>query len=229
MRLLLIRHGQIEANTRHQLETRIPGPGLTELGTEQAQALPTLLADVPIAAIHASVMQRTQDTAQPLAAARGLGITVLDGLEEIDAGALTMRSDDASIDTYLSTALGWADGDRDRAMPGAPDGAADGHAFFVRYDAAVARALEAGAASDVEGGVVVAFSHGAAIRTWVAGRAGNLGSATAHQQALGNTGVVELELVDGTWSVIAWEGAPWTELEQPDRADDPTEPGRPAR
>ena len=226
MRLLLIRHGQIEANTLHQLETRIPGPALTEVGTAQAHALPQLLADVPIAAIHASVMHRTQETARPLASARGLEVAVLEGLEEIDAGEFTMRSDDASIQAYVSTVLGWAAGDLDRAMPGAPEGAADGHAFFARYDAAIERALAAAADSgaDGDGGVVVAFSHGAAIRTWVAGRAGNLGTSKAHHQALGNTAVVELERIDGRWSVLSWEGAPWTELEEADRAADPTEP-----
>ncbi|PWD51086.1 histidine phosphatase family protein [Serinibacter arcticus] len=229
MTLLLIRHGQIEANTRHELETRIPGPELTALGEEQAAALPSLLADVPIVAIHASVMQRTQLTAAPLAEDRSLDVVVTPGLEEIDAGDLTMRSDDVSVDTYLSTALGWAAGELDRAMPGGPNG----HAFFERYDAAVeavvAAASDAGGADGGGSGVAVAFSHGAAIRTWVAGRAVNAAGSDALARALGNTGVVELELVDGEWHLVAWEGTPWTELVAPDREADPTEPDRPAR
>ncbi|KTR37372.1 histidine phosphatase, partial [Curtobacterium oceanosedimentum] len=40
MRLLLIRHGQTPANVSGVLDAEVPGPGLTELGQQQADALP---------------------------------------------------------------------------------------------------------------------------------------------------------------------------------------------
>ncbi|MFI5427738.1 histidine phosphatase family protein [Aeromicrobium sp. UC242_57] len=39
MRLILIRHGQTPANVDGVLESTVPGPGLTELGLEQAAEL----------------------------------------------------------------------------------------------------------------------------------------------------------------------------------------------
>ena len=79
MRLLLIRHGQTPSNVLGLLDTAIPGPGLTDLGIEQAAALPAALADYRIDAIYASAQRRAQLTAQPLADARGLPIQVRDG------------------------------------------------------------------------------------------------------------------------------------------------------
>lgn len=35
MRLILIRHGQTPSNVEHFLDTAVPGPGLTELGSQQ--------------------------------------------------------------------------------------------------------------------------------------------------------------------------------------------------
>ena len=71
MRLLLVRHGQTAANVRGELDTAIPGPGLTRLGRRQAKAIPTELADEAIDGIYSSALIRTQETAQPLATSRG--------------------------------------------------------------------------------------------------------------------------------------------------------------
>ncbi len=67
MRLLLIRHGQTPANVHGILDAEVPGPGLTELGQRQAEALPTALADRGIERLFVSSMLRTQLTAAPLA------------------------------------------------------------------------------------------------------------------------------------------------------------------
>ena len=40
MRLLLVRHGQTPSNVAGLLDTALPGPGLTALGTRQAAAIP---------------------------------------------------------------------------------------------------------------------------------------------------------------------------------------------
>ena len=46
MRILFIRHGQTPANVAGILATDHPGPGLTELGEQQAAALPNALAPI---------------------------------------------------------------------------------------------------------------------------------------------------------------------------------------
>jgi probable phosphoglycerate mutase len=214
MRLLLIRHGQTPANVLGQLDTGHPGPGLTELGLRQAAEIPTALRDEPIDAVFASTLIRTQLTAAPLAAARGLAVTVLGGIHEIEAGDLELRSDRDAVRAYLETAFAWGSGDRDVAMPGE----GDGHAFFGRYSADIAEIAESG----VETAVVV--SHGAAIRVWVAGNATNIAPTFAGEHDLMNTGIVILEgSFDEGWSLVEWAGTPVGGVGLADvAADDPT-------
>ncbi|MFE6992907.1 histidine phosphatase family protein, partial [Streptomyces pharetrae] len=90
MRLLLVRHAQTPSNVKFLLDTAVPGPGLTELGERQAAALSEALAGQDIEAVYASTMIRTQLTAAPFAAARGLDVHVRDGIRELSAGDLEM-------------------------------------------------------------------------------------------------------------------------------------------
>lgn len=181
------------------LDTGHPGPGLTELGTQQAHALVPGLADERIDAIYTSTLVRTHYTAAPLAAARGLEPEVRRGLHEIEAGALEMLGDRDSVVRYLETVFQWGTGDLDARMPGGPDG----HDFFGRFD----EDIEAIAASGAESAAVV--SHGAAIRVWVAARAVNIDPAFAAHHHLDNTGIVAIEGEPATgWTITSWQGEP---------------------
>ncbi|KTR10926.1 histidine phosphatase family protein [Curtobacterium luteum] len=214
MRLLLIRHGQTPANVHGILDAEVPGPGLTELGQQQAAALPAALADRGIERLFVSTMVRTQLTAAPLAAALGLEPEVLDGLREIEAGDTQGKSDTVSVQTYIATVHGWSQGDRESRMPGGESGSE----FFARYDGAVRQIL----ASEVE--VAAAVSHGAAIRTWASAVAQNTPDEFGTKRHLENTGIVELEgSFDGGWRLVDWEGEPVGGEELIDRtAQDPT-------
>ena len=195
MRLILIRHGETPSNVAGALDTAVPGAPLTPLGHRQAAAIPPVLTTERVTAIHASLLVRTQLTAAPLATARGIEVVVTEGLEEIGAGHLEMRTDDESVAAYSDTVAAWIAGDHAAVMPGGPDG----HAFFERYGAAVT-AITAGHADDA---TVVAFSHGAAIRTFAAHHGG------PQEERLLNTGAVVLE---GSpyrgWSVTRWTRDP---------------------
>jgi broad specificity phosphatase PhoE len=199
MRLLLIRHGQTPTNVRFLLDTAAPGPGLTELGERQAAALPEALADEDIEALYASTLLRTQLTAAPLAAARGLDVRVRDGIRELSAGDLEMLPGDSEHGlTYMETVFAWSAGDTELRMPGGESGAA----ALARYDAVVAEAAGSGASA------VAMVSHGAAIRMWTAARADNVDVPFAAARPLDNTGVVILEgsPSDG-WKALSWAGA----------------------
>ncbi|GAA4056548.1 histidine phosphatase family protein [Streptomyces shaanxiensis] len=199
MRLLLIRHGQTPSNLDHLLDTAVPGPGLTDLGERQAATLPEALADEDIEAIYVSTLTRTQRTAAPLAAARGLDVIVRDGIRELSAGDLEMLPGDTEQGAlYMKTAFAWAAGDTELRMPGGESGAE----ALARYDAVVAEAADSGAR------VVAMVSHGAAIRVWTAARAVNVDVPFAAAHPLENTGVVILEgsPADG-WKALAWAGA----------------------
>ena len=221
MRLLLIRHAQTPANVLGQLDTSRPGPGLTRLGERQAATVPDALGEDPISAIFASPLVRTQLTAEPLSASRGLDVRVLEGLQEIEAGSLEKRSDRSAVHSYLETVFAWGSGDLDVRMPGG----ADGHAFFDRFDADIATA--AGAAVDgaaEEPPTAAIFSHGAAIRVWTAARAHNIAPEFAATHELDNTGVVELSgSPDEGWTLLSWAGLPVGGPQLVDQqAEDPT-------
>ncbi|EXG81899.1 histidine phosphatase family protein [Cryptosporangium arvum] len=215
MRLILIRHGQTPSNVAHLLDTGVPGPGLTELGLDQAAALPGALADENIEVLFVSTLVRTHLTAAPLASARGLEPVVRDGLREVVAGDLEMLSDHESVKTYLETVFGWSAGRTELRMPGGEDGTE----FLGRYDAVIDEAAATGA------GTVALVSHGAAIRAWVAARAANVDVEWAAEHALSNTGIVTLEGApsDG-WKVVTWEGQA---VDLPEEPEDSGPTGQP--
>src|SRR5262245_27779772 len=68
--LMLVRHGRSTANTAGLLAGWTPGVALDERGTAQAAALPRRLAEVPIAEVVTSPLQRCRETIQPLLDAR---------------------------------------------------------------------------------------------------------------------------------------------------------------
>ncbi|MGV8965546.1 MAG: histidine phosphatase family protein [Cellulomonas sp.] len=197
MRLLLVRHGQTAPNIDQLLDTDEPGAGLTELGLEQAAALPNTLVDEPIDVLYASTLVRTQQTAAPLAASRGLEVRVRGGLREVRAGTLEMRGDAPAVQHFRDAALAWSTGEVEVRLPGAESGAE----VFGRYDEVIGEIAGLG----VDTAVVV--SHGTVIRTWAAARARNVTPAFAAGNPLTNTGVVVLEGSprDG-WAVLTWDG-----------------------
>lgn len=197
MRLILIRHGQTPANVDGVLESTVPGPGLTELGLEQAAELPAALAHEPIGAIYVSTMTRTHLTAAPLAEARGLTPIERDGVREIAAGDVEGNSDEASVHQYVSTLLHWCGGELDVRMPGAEDG----HEVLARFDAVVREAEEQGHQA------VAIVCHGAIIRAWTAARAEDVDLEFVRHHYVVNTGVVVLNgSMDDSWEVESWLG-----------------------
>ncbi|WP_458780243.1 histidine phosphatase family protein [Arthrobacter sp. D3-16] len=217
MKLLLIRHGQTPGNVLGQLDTAHPGPGLTELGERQAEALARSLANEPIEALYASTLVRTQITAAPLGRLHSLDVEVMDGLHEIEAGSLEKLTDHESHKRYMGTVFSWAAGDLDQRMPAGPDG----HDFFERFDTAIARVMERASGDQATAAVV---SHGAAIRTWAGRRAEDADHEFAAKHALANTGIVALEGdPDSGWRLIHWDGSPVGGLALADpTAEDPT-------
>ena len=218
MKLLLIRHGQTPGNVLGQLDTAHPGPGLTELGERQAEAMARSLANEPIGALYASTLIRAQITAAPLGRLHGLDIEVLDGLHEIEAGSLEKLTDHEAHKRYMGTVFSWAAGDLDRRMPAGPDG----HTFFDRFDAAIRRVADRALDQQHEAAAVV--SHGAAIRTWAGRRAEGSDHEFAARHVLANTGIVALEGdPDRGWKLIHWDGSPVGGLALADpTAEDPT-------
>ncbi|MES2171236.1 MAG: histidine phosphatase family protein [Actinomycetota bacterium] len=217
MRLLLIRHGQTIDNVNGVIAATVPGPGLTELGQQQAAAIPAALASEPIDAIYVSTMMRTRLTAEPLARARGLQIREIDGIQEINAGELEGHSDKDAIRTYMSTIYSWWN-DFSARIPGGEDG----NDFYSRFTSAVETIASA------HSGTVALFSHGAAIRTWASWSSTNLDATFSRTHPLENTAVVVVEgsPSDG-WVTTYWADEPvgGAALEDADAIDPTGEAG----
>ena len=81
MELLLIRHG---LPVRRELDEGVADPELSEAGLEQAQRLGAYLASEHLDAVYASPLRRAFQTAQPVAATRGLDIVVEPDVAEFD-------------------------------------------------------------------------------------------------------------------------------------------------
>lgn len=206
MRLLLIRHGQTPSNVLGLLDTAPPGPGLTDLGVEQAAALPASLADQRIDLIAASTQRRAQLTAAPLAAARGLDVLIRDGLCEVPAGDLEMRGDQDAVRTYLTTVREWMSGNLDLAMPGGTTGAQ----VVARFDAVVREVADMVADRAGDDGAAVLFAHGAMLRTWSTVRGADETvrlDLLERFQPLHNTGMIVMDgrSADG-WRIESWAG-----------------------
>ena len=91
--LVIARHGQSEWNNRSLITGQL-NPALSPKGQQQGVALAQCLQGLELAAIYTSALQRTQDTAQPTASAKGLPLIPLAALNEIHLGVLQGRHRD---------------------------------------------------------------------------------------------------------------------------------------
>lgn len=190
MRLLLIRHGQTQSNLDHILDTAYPGAPLTELGHQQAESLVNALADEPIDAIYASTLTRAQQTAAPVAKARGLEVQIIDGIQEISAGVEEMSSDWTA---YVGELASWSEQNMDSRL----EGGESAREFLARFGGAVQKMADAGDDN------VAVFSHGAAIRVWGLTHGGGISRDIA--VPLNNTQSIEFEgSPDQGWKLKRW-------------------------
>lgn len=98
-RLYLIRHGATANNTANPplLQGNCIDPGISEIGSRQAEQAADLLSELPLAAVYASPLVRAQETARPIAARHQLQVQTVAEIAEVDIGAWEGRSwDDIS-------------------------------------------------------------------------------------------------------------------------------------
>ncbi len=88
--VLLVRHGRT-STTGSVLPGRAPGLHLSPEGIEQANAVAGRIAPLQPAAVYASPMERTQETAEPIARAAGRRVRSAEGLIECDFGDWTNK------------------------------------------------------------------------------------------------------------------------------------------
>lgn len=86
--LLLVRHA-VTAQTGPMLSGRTPGIDLSDTGRTQAEAAADRLASLPVGYVYASPIERTMQTAAPIASRHGLEVRPLPGVIEADYGEWT--------------------------------------------------------------------------------------------------------------------------------------------
>jgi probable phosphoglycerate mutase len=191
VRIVFARHGRTAGNVSKALDSRPPGMPLDEVGLAQAEDLARRLAAEPVTAVYASRATRAQQTAAPVAAAHGLPVVVLDGVQEADCGDLDGATDLASHERFQRVYESWLAGDFTVRVPGG-ESALEVRARFVD-------AVESVAAPDT----AVVVSHGAAIRLGV----GALLGEGAETRYVANAAVVSLTGGPGRWELARWDGA----------------------
>lgn len=81
-----MRHGETDWNRERRWQGHTDRP-LNEEGRAQADALADRLADEPIAAVYSSDLLRAHETARVVAGRKGLDVTALHDLREVDVGS----------------------------------------------------------------------------------------------------------------------------------------------
>ena len=85
--IYLIRHGENDfIGKTHKLAGWLPGVHLNDRGRAQAEALAQILSSTKIDALYASPLERTMETALPIAETKGLEIQKRKALGEIKYG-----------------------------------------------------------------------------------------------------------------------------------------------
>lgn len=84
--ILLIRHGENDYVKEQRLPGRKSGIHLNKNGRSQAKKIAEALRGAPIKAVYSSPLERTMETAKPIAESLGLPVIPRQGLIETDVG-----------------------------------------------------------------------------------------------------------------------------------------------
>lgn len=150
--------------------------------------------------VYSSPLLRARQTASRLAADLGLELEIHDGLREISAGDLEMRTDDRSKSQYVEYLVQWMRGDLSFRIPGGTSGTE----FLDAFTTALGEIVE----EQRRSGTVAVLTHGAAMRVFLALRAG-FSLEASERMWVHNTGMAGLEGDPWTgWRLTDWVVGP---------------------
>ncbi len=199
-RLYLVRHGENLANLTKEFSSRRVDYSLTPKGVLQAQQTAEYFKSKKIHAIYASPLKRAHETAEIIAAALGLSVTVLENLREVNVGDLEGQPPTAELwALHNAIILDWMTGRPDRCFPNGEDY----HALKRRMYAALAE-MTAGR----DGQNIIAVGHGGQFSFTPRDFCPEFELDWLRHKDYANCGITELEIesdagrIQGT--VIAW-------------------------
>ncbi|MDE2842081.1 MAG: histidine phosphatase family protein [Chloroflexota bacterium] len=88
MELILVRHGETDANRQGKLMGSFGGPSLNPTGRAQADDIAAALKAEPVAHIYTSPAHRARETAEIVSRAIGVPFSELNDFSEIDVGRM---------------------------------------------------------------------------------------------------------------------------------------------
>ncbi|WP_445168871.1 histidine phosphatase family protein [Mycolicibacterium sp. Dal123E01] len=199
--LTWVRHGESYGNIAGAgIDTKVPGPELTELGKAQAVAIAQQLKDGGYDSIYTSNMIRTQQTAAPLEALLpDLPVYAKAGIHEISAGIFEGSPINSGLGRigYFLIPVAWTLGLRSLPIPGGENG----NGFEARVNGVIGDIIAIGDTDPL------LFSHGATIMVWTMMNVDNPDIMLMLSHPLGNTAVVVVtgNPEDG-WMLQSWDG-----------------------
>ena len=155
--LLLARHGETDWNREKRWQGHADLP-LSGHGRKQALDLAERLASCPLAAVYSSDLRRASETASVIAEARGLSVTTMRALREVDVGSWTGLSRSEVKERFPEAYASWR---RDAPHPW------EGGESYAEMGARVIETLRAIARAHAEDRVLI-VAHSGAIRTALA-------------------------------------------------------------
>jgi probable phosphoglycerate mutase len=150
--ILLARHGETDWNRDGRFQGHADPP-LNETGRAQATELAAELADVELAAVYTSSLRRARETAEVVAAARGLEPVAVDALREVNVGSWQGLTRAEIGERFPDQLARWLD---------YRQGWNDGESYDELSRRVVSALLELAAAH--EGERILAVTHGGPIR-----------------------------------------------------------------
>jgi broad specificity phosphatase PhoE len=202
LQIWFIRHGESEINVPGNPRT-VPDSGvsypLTRKGMEQARALAESIAGAPITKIYTSTHLRAVQTADAVAFAHMLPLSLAPEAVEIDLGIAPESTQDVRA-VYTELSRKWLiEKDLD-ARNGTGESFADVQRRFLPF---VREIMNRHA---LDSGVVVIVAHSATLGLMVPVLASNVPGDFALRHPLPNTGIIKTELRDSRLFCTDWAG-----------------------
>lgn len=118
-RVFLVRHGENRANLTKEFSFKLVDYPLTEKGRIQATQTAVFFRGRSIQAIYSSPLKRASETAQIIAAALDLPVTILEQFREVDVGSLELKPPTAEAwEEHNKVIQAWFEGHTNRRFPG---------------------------------------------------------------------------------------------------------------
>jgi alpha-ribazole phosphatase len=191
--LLLARHGETDWNREGRWQGHTDTP-LNELGRAQARALAEALQRERIDAVYTSDLSRSQETAEIVAAARGLEVHTDPRLREIHFGRWEGLTTPEIRARFPDEAERWFSDDGRNSFGGGET--------YVAMGERVVSALSEVAAAHPNGNVLVIL-HGGPIRGLLAHAGGiTYGEQRRLRAHLANCDVIRVAVRDGTFTPL---------------------------